>query len=104
MNQNGGYTGMTPAGFRAFLDGLAREEAVPSERVLCGGDHLGPLTWQSLPEAEAMANAEELVRAYILAGFSKIHLDTSMRVADDDPAARLPDAVIAPRRTLSPNT
>lgn len=97
VNQNGGYTGMTPADFHAFLNRLAEEEAMPLERVLCGGDHLGPLTWQSLPEAEAMENAEELVRAYVLAGFSKIHLDTSMRVADDDPTARLSDAVIARR-------
>lgn len=44
-----------------------------------------------------MANAEELVRSYVLAGFSKIHIDTSMRVADDDQQARLPDAVIARR-------
>lgn len=97
VNQNGGYTGMTPADFRAFLDRLAREEGMPAARVLCGGDHLGPLTWQSLPEAQAMANAEELIGAYVRAGFSKIHIDTSMRVADDDPTARLSDAVIAGR-------
>lgn len=97
VNQNGGYTGMTPAGFRSFLDRLAQQEGFPRERLLCGGDHLGPLTWQGLPEAQAMANAEELVRSYVLAGFSKIHIDTSMRVADDDQQARLPDAVIARR-------
>lgn len=97
VNQNGGYTGMTPADFRAFLDRLAEEEGVPAHRVLCGGDHLGPLTWTDLPEGEAMANAGELIRAYVLAGFTKIHIDTSMRVADDDPNARLSDAVIARR-------
>lgn len=97
VNQNGGYTGMTPADFRAFLDRLAVEEGMPPEKVLCGGDHLGPLTWQDLPEREAMASAAELVRSYVLAGFTKIHIDTSMRVLDDDPNARLPDAVIARR-------
>ena len=97
VNQHGGYTGMTPAAFRAFLNRLADEEGVPAHRVLCGGDHLGPLTWTNLPEREAMANAEELVRADVLAGFSKIHIDTSMRVADDDQTARLPDEVIARR-------
>ena len=97
VDQNGGYTGMTPADFWAFLNHLAAEEGVPPERVLCGGDHLGPLTWRDLPEREAMANAEELVRAYVLAGFSKIHIDTSMRVADDDPSARLPNEIIARR-------
>lgn len=97
VNQNGGYTGMTPADFRVFLDRLAKEEGMPAHRVLCGGDHLGPLTWQNLPEDAAMANAEELIRGYVLAGFSKIHIDTSMRVATDDPTARLPDSVIARR-------
>ena len=97
VNQDGGYTGMTPVDFRAFLDRLAAEEGMPPHRVLCGGDHLGPLTWRHLPEAEAMANAEKLVESYVLAGFSKIHLDTSMRLADDDPGARLPDQVIARR-------
>lgn len=99
VNQNGGYTGMTPADFRTFLNRLAREEGMSGDRVLCGGDHLGPLTWTHLPEAEAMANAEQLIHDYVMAGFSKIHIDTSMRVADDDPNARLADAVIASRGT-----
>ena len=97
VNQNGGYTGMTPDAFRQFLNRLAAEEDFPTEKLLCGGDHLGPLTWQNLPEEQAMANAEELIRSYVLAGFSKIHIDTSMRIADDDPTRRLSDAVIARR-------
>ena len=97
VNQNGGYTGMTPVDFRRFLEQIAAEENFPADQLLCGGDHLGPLTWQHLPEAEAMDNAEELIRAYVLAGFSKIHIDTSMRLADDDPAGQFPDAVIARR-------
>lgn len=47
------------------------------------------MTWQNLPEDAAMANAEELIRGYVLAGFAKIHIDTSMRVASDDQNARL---------------
>lgn len=97
VDQNGGYTGMTPADFHGFLMGLADEEGIPRARVLCGGDHLGPLPWRQMPEAEAMPRAEELVRAYVEAGFSKIHIDTSMRLASDDPAAPLCDAVIARR-------
>lgn len=97
VNQNGGYTGMTPEDFRHFLNQIATEEGFPANRLLCGGDHLGPLTWQNLPEMQAMANAEELIRSYVLAGFSKIHIDTSMRVADDDQDQRLSDAVIARR-------
>ena len=97
VNQNGGYTGMTPAEFYAFLHRIAKEENFPEEKLLCGGDHLGPLTWQNLPEEQAMANARALIRAYVLAGFSKIHIDTSMRVADDDQNARLSDETIARR-------
>lgn len=97
VDQDGGYTGMTPAAFRQFLDRLAAEEGFPPEKLLCGGDHLGPLTWTALPEVQAMANAEELIRSYVLAGFSKIHIDTSMRLADDDPSARLSDETIARR-------
>ena len=66
-------------------------------RIFLGGDHLGPLTFAALPEKEAMEKAEELVRCYVAAGFTKIHIDTSMKVADDDPNIRLSDAVIAKR-------
>lgn len=97
VNQDGGYTGMTPADFRAFLDQLAAQEGMPTNQILCGGDHLGPLAWRNLPEAQAMPKAETLVRSYVLAGFSKIHLDTSMRLADDDPQQRLSDEIIARR-------
>lgn len=97
VDQFGGYTGMRPADFRRFLLEIARQEEFPADRLLLGGDHLGPLTWRALPAAEAMRNARELVRAYVLAGYEKIHLDTSMRLGDDSRETRLPDAVIAQR-------
>lgn len=100
VNQDGGYTGMRPADFRAFLARVAKEEGLAEEQVICGGDHLGPLTWRHLPEAEAMPKAAVLVESYVRAGFSKIHIDTSMRLADDDPQERLPDRVIARRGAL----
>lgn len=97
VDQNGGYTGMRPADFRAFLEKIAREEGFPTDRLVIGGDHMGPITWRDLPETEAMHHAKELVRACVLAGFSKIHIDTSMRLADDSPDERLSNAVIARR-------
>ena len=97
VNQEGGYTGMTPAAFRTFLESLARQEGLPPERLLLGGDHLGLLTWRRLPEAEAMARALALVEAYAEAGFVKLHLDTSMRLGDDDPSLPLDRAVVARR-------
>lgn len=83
VNQFGGYTGMKPADYYKFVLDMAKRIGCPEELVILAGDHLGPLTWQDLPEEEAMKNAEELVYQYTRAGFTKIHLDTSMKVADD---------------------
>ncbi len=83
VNQFGGYTGMKPADYYKFVLDMAKRIGCPEELVILAGDHLGPLTWQDLPEKEAMKNAEELVYQYTRAGFTKIHLDTSMKVADD---------------------
>ena len=55
VNQYGGYTGMQPADFRDFVYEIADGVGCPREKILLGGDHLGPLTWQNEPEAEAMA-------------------------------------------------
>ena len=64
---------------------MAKDIDLPENMMILAGDHLGPLTWQKLPEAEAMKNSVELVYQYARAGFTKIHLDTSMKVADDAP-------------------
>lgn len=97
VNQYGGYTGMRPVDFRDFVYALADRAGFPRERILLGGDHLGPLTWAKEPEESAMAKARELVRLFVLAGYQKIHLDTSMKVGDDPADEMLPDAVIARR-------
>ena len=96
VNQFGGYTGMKPADFYWNVLDMARRVGVPENQVILGGDHLGPLTWQNKPEAEAMALSEELVYQYVAAGFTKIHLDTSMKVADD-PEGPLSTATVARR-------
>lgn len=90
VNQFGGYTGMTAAGFRDFVWGIADEIGFPRERLLLGGDHLGPNTWRNKKPAEAMELSKRLLADYVAAGFSKIHLDASMAVAGEtdpiDPA------------------
>ena len=96
-DQFGGYTGMTPKDFRDFVYEIADKLGFDKTRIFLGGDHLGPLTWSSLPEAEAMKNSVDLIKAYVGAGFTKIHVDTSMKVADDDPDTRLSDETIARR-------
>jgi D-tagatose-bisphosphate aldolase class II non-catalytic subunit len=83
VNQDGGYTAMKPADFREFVFALTREADVDSSRIILGGDHLGPNPWKSLSSKDAMAKARELVRFYVEAGFTKIHLDASMACADD---------------------
>ena len=97
VNQFGGYTGMRPADFRDFVYRIADKVGFPREMIILGGDHLGPLTWQNLPEDQAMANSIELVKLYVSAGFKKIHLDTSMRLASDSVDEMLEDSTIARR-------
>ncbi len=97
VDQNGGYTGMTPEMFVDYVRDIAADMDFPMKNVILGGDHLGPLTCSGYPEAEAMLFAEELVRQYVAAGFTKIHLDTSMRLKDDDTSVPLDDATIARR-------
>ena len=83
VNQFGGYTGMTPVQFVEYVRGIAKKNDVPFENVILGGDHLGPNVWQAEPAEAAMEKAKVLVRDYVKAGFTKIHLDCSMRLADD---------------------
>lgn len=95
VNHEGGYTGMTPADFRQFVLGIAEEVGFDPERLILGGDHLGPNPWKNLTADQAMGKAEEMLKAYARAGFSKIHLDASMACSGEtDP---LPGHLIAKR-------
>src|ERR1017187_4142150 len=73
VNQDGGYTGMTPADFRRFVQGIADAVGFDSSRLTLGGDHLGPNPWRTLEPEAAMRRAEMMVAAYVEAGFAKIH-------------------------------
>ncbi len=95
VDQFGGYTGMRPADFRDLVHGIADEQGFDRDRVVLGGDHLGPNRWQDQPAAVAMTNADALIAAYVEAGYRKIHLDCSMRCADDPEV--LSDEVVADR-------
>ncbi|AUQ41054.1 tagatose-bisphosphate aldolase subunit KbaZ [Yersinia ruckeri] len=95
VDQFGGYTGMTPADFRDYVFAKADALHFPLEKLILGGDHLGPNRWQHLPSSEAMAQAEYLIEAYVTAGFKKIHLDCSMSCADDP--VPLSDEIVASR-------
>jgi D-tagatose-1,6-bisphosphate aldolase subunit GatZ/KbaZ len=95
VDQFGGYTGMRPAEFRDMVLAIADTRGFPRERVVLGGDHLGPNRWQSHNASAAMDNADVLIRAYVEAGYRKIHLDCSMSCADDP--AVLSDDLVATR-------
>ncbi|MDQ2758262.1 MAG: D-tagatose-bisphosphate aldolase, class II, non-catalytic subunit [Actinomycetota bacterium] len=95
VNQDGGYTGMTPSDFRTFVERIAAETGFPTERLILAGDHLGPNPWKHLPAEAAMDKAEGMIRAFAAAGFSKLHLDCSMgchgepvSLRDDETASR----------------
>ncbi|WP_299652713.1 D-tagatose-bisphosphate aldolase, class II, non-catalytic subunit [uncultured Jannaschia sp.] len=86
VNHEGGYTGMRPADFARLVREIAAQEDCPEERIVLGGDHLGPNPWRDRSAEEAMAEAVRMVEAYVAAGFRKIHLDASMGCAGE-PAA-----------------
>jgi D-tagatose-1,6-bisphosphate aldolase subunit GatZ/KbaZ len=83
VNQFGGYTGMMPADFVHFVEEIASKVGFPQQRLLLGGDHLGPSVWQAEPAEIAMGKARTLVSDYVKNGYTKIHLDTSMKLGDD---------------------
>ena len=97
VNQYGGYTGMQPKDFCAFVYQIADTVGCVKDRIILGGDHLGPVVFKDKPADEAMDKAETLVRAFVSAGFEKIHIDTSMRLGDDPTDQQLSDEVIAAR-------
>jgi D-tagatose-1,6-bisphosphate aldolase subunit GatZ/KbaZ len=95
VDQFGGYTGMRPPEFRDLVLAIADQRGFPRDRVVLGGDHLGPNRWQRETASAAMDKAETVIAAYVEAGYAKIHLDCSMSCADDPTV--LDDEVVAQR-------
>ena len=89
VDQFGGYSGLTPERFAAMVHEIAAAAGLPAGRIVMGGDHLGPNAWRDKDARTAMALSRDLVRAYVLSGFTKIHLDASMPCADDTVAGRV---------------
>ncbi len=97
VNQYRGYMGMLPQDFSDYVYSIADKIGFSRKKIILGGDHLGPLPWVDEPAAQAMEKAAELVRLSVLAGYQKIHLDTSMRLGDDPIDRPLETATIARR-------
>ena len=97
VNQFGGYTGMKSQDFKNYVYKISEQLNFDKTKIILGGDHLGPLPWADENAVSAMEKAKVLVRECVKAGYLKIHLDTSMRLGDDDPNTRLSDSTIAER-------
>ncbi len=98
VNQFGGYTGMTPADFIAFVGEIMGQVGIDPALVIFGGDHLGPQVWRVQPASKAMENASDLMAAYVKAGFTKIHLDCSEGCAGEP--AQVDDLISARRAAM----
>ncbi len=109
VNQFGGYTGMKPADFIAHVRDLAVQLGVDPALIVFGGDHLGPQVWRAEDADSAMAKARDLMRAYVEAGFTKIHLDCSEGCkgepaqVDDDVSATRAASLAAVCEKYAPN-
>ena len=99
VNQFGGYTGLTPSEFAKFVHSAARSAGLPAERVLLGGDHMGPFPWRQEASASALRKAAELVHDCVVTGYKKIHLDASMPCGDDEKGS-LTERTIAHRAAI----
>ncbi len=98
VDQFGGYTGMTPVMFKDYVILLANKIDLPINRIILGGDHLGPNVWKNLTPDEAMHMAKEQVQFYADAGYEKFHLDTSFTLKGDETInGKLPPEVITER-------
>jgi len=96
VNPFGGYSGMNPPGFRAYVSGLADQAEFPRRRIILGADHLGPVVWQNESAERAMAKSTQMAGECVAAGFRKIHLDPNPPCADD-PASGLSPETVAER-------
>jgi len=99
VNQFGGYIGSTPSQFAHLIRSVAQNAGLPGNRILLGGDHLGPFPWRSEASDSALSKACRLVHDCVVAGYQKIHLDASMSCADD-PSAGPQERTIAERAAI----
>ncbi len=101
VNQFGGYTGMNPIDFKNYVFGVADYMKFPVNRIILGGDHLGPFPFLNEKSDLAMEKAQNMVKEYIKSGFKKIHIDPSMSLADDYKEGNMPlDKNIIARRCV----
>ena len=86
VNQDGGYTGLTPKAFAAEVGRVAGGLGFDKRNLILGGDHLGPNPWRKLAAEAALQKAEVMISAFASAGYAKLHLDASMGCAGEPEA------------------
>lgn len=100
VNQYGGYMAMTSVDFKEYVYEIADRIEFDKENIILGGDHLGPLPWCDKDEDFAMENAKKLVYDCVKAGYTKVHLDTSMKLGSDPVDEPLSNETIARRGAI----
>ena len=97
VDQFGGYTGLRPARLpRARRATSPTASGSRSSDLVLGGDHLGPQPLADADAAERRCPTPTIwSRAYVAAGYTKLHLDCSYPCADD--SGPLSDEVVAAR-------
>ena len=85
VNQYGGYTKMRPKDFRNFVYQIADKIEFSRDKIILGGDHLGPLPWLHLPEvihlqrtigkADAQQGAVAVQGEQVVIGIGKTVID-----------------------------
>jgi D-tagatose-1,6-bisphosphate aldolase subunit GatZ/KbaZ len=74
---------MNPWQFRDNIISIAEKTGFRKDRLILGGDHLGPHPFQDEEANTAMEKARVMIRDFVTAGFTKIHLDASMPLGGD---------------------
>lgn len=100
VNQFGGYTGMKPMDFKDFVYRIAENLGFSKDKIILAGDHLGPNPWKNEKAEIAMEKSLKMIELYVEAGFTKIHLDASMHLGDDDKTKPLDSRISAERSAL----
>jgi D-tagatose-1,6-bisphosphate aldolase subunit GatZ/KbaZ len=78
VNQDGGYTGMTPKDFRSFVEQIAAKTASPLSESSSPAITLAPTLGRAFLPRWRWRRPEVMISSFAAAGFSKLHLDCSM--------------------------
>ncbi len=76
VNHQGGYTGMTPADFRAFVERIADKVGFARDRSCSAATISARTRGRTCPPRRRWPRREMMIAAFVEAGFTKLHLDS----------------------------